>query len=200
MHRHQIEQEIAELKQRYGAPLHRTVPIKGQFNPIKKADRYGEVCMVVRRANGKLLTARKTFYPTNAYRLLTGGIGYGEKIYDALLRETAEETGLAVEVKRFLAMVDYTREEQPPTKANTPIFTTFAFLLDEMGGSLVCADPDERVEDFREVTIAELPLLAQQLQQLTANFDHEISGRWHDWGRFRAVIHYAVYEAFMAKS
>lgn len=197
-----IEQEIRELSQQYGPPLRRTVTLanEGLFDPLGKPDRYGEVCMVIRRSNGTLLTARKTFYPGNAYRLLTGGIGHGERIFDALLRETEEETGLEVAVRRFLAVIGYDLEHSggKPSRQRPAApqgFHTFAFLLDELGGTLACYDPDERVEDFREVRVDELPVLAQQLMQLGQDFDPEIHGRWRDWGRFRAVIHDVVHEA-----
>lgn len=190
-----IEREITELGARYGQPIRRDVVLTGEhvFEPLSKSDRYGEVCMVVRRRNGLLLTARKTYYPPNAYRLLTGGINHGEPILDALLRETEEETALEVEVRRFLAVIRYTAPQPPGGEPAD--FYTFALLLDEVGGTLGCIDPDERVAAFHEVAIDELPLLAQQLEQLSPEFDPEIGGRWLDWGRFRAVIHHAVHEA-----
>lgn len=195
-----IEREIEELARRYGAPLRRDVPLatSGLFDPLGKPDRHGEVCMVIRRPSGTLITARKTFYPAHAYRLLTGGIRHGEPLYDALLRETEEETGLEVEISRFLAVVGY--DVQRPRRhkgapASGRLFHTFAFLLEERGGTLACYDPDERLEDFREIAIDELPALAEQLDQLGQQFDPEIHGRWRDWGRFRAVIHRVVHEA-----
>jgi 8-oxo-dGTP pyrophosphatase MutT (NUDIX family) len=124
--------------------------------------------------------------------LLTGGIHHGEQILPALLRETAEETGLEVEVHRFLAHVDYRRLGAP---RNGPAFSTFAFLLHETSGTLGCADPDEQLESFREVDIADLPALADHLDNLPDHVAPEINGRWRVWGRFRAAIHRAVYEA-----
>lgn len=195
-----IEAQIHELSDRYGAPIRRDVTLvnEGLFDPLGKPDRRGEVCMVVRRRNGKLLTARKTFYPAEAYRLLTGGIDHGERIFDALLRETEEETGLDVEVRRFLAVIGYGLERPNGTAVPRPssaMFHTYAFLLDEIGGTLACYDPHERVEDFRDVAVAELPRMADRLEQLGRAFDPEIHGRWRDWGRFRAVIHRVVHEA-----
>lgn len=198
-----IEQQVATLGQQYGAPLRQQVTLvsTSAFDPLGKPDRYGEVCMVVRRPNGLLLTARKTFYPPDAYRLLTGGIGHGEPIFDALLRETEEETGLDVDVRRFLAVVEYTLEPRRVLAARRPAanrpFYTFAFLLQEVGGVLACYDPDERVEDFREVAVDELPRMADRLDRLGEQFDHEIQGRWRDWGRFRSVIHRTVYQALL---
>ena len=103
-----IETEIADLAARYGSPRRVTAELDSwQFSPLTMDDRYGEVCMVVRRPNGKLITAKKTFYPTGAFRLLTGGVDHGEPIATALWREVAEETGLDVVVRRFLAVIEY---------------------------------------------------------------------------------------------
>lgn len=188
------EHEVRALAERWGTPLRETITLANtRFDPLGKTDRYGEVCMVVRRPNGKLLTAIKTFYPRGAYRLLTGGIHHDERIFDALLRETAEETSLEVEVRRFLAVVEYRHQTHAPG-APAP-FATFAFLLDETGGTLRAADPDERLEAFREIDVAELPALASFLAQLRGDGSEEIEGRWSDWGMFRAAIHRVVYAA-----
>ena len=190
-----IEDQIATLAAAYGQPLRRDVRLQqeGPFDPLEKADRYGEVCMVVRRPNGMLLTAIKTFYPPGAFRLLTGGIHHGEPILDALLRETEEETGLEVRVLRFLAAVSYRQPTEPAD--GPPGFWTFAFLLDETGGSLQCADPGEQLEAFQEIEVVDLPRIAARLEALTSDQSPDINGRWSDWGRFRAVIHRAVWEA-----
>src|SRR5712692_6307995 len=104
-----IQKELEQLAQAYGQPLVRTVDLANDylFDPLSKTDRYGEVCIVVRRPNGYLLTMTKVFYPRGMYRLPTGGINHGESILAALLRETTEETGLQVEVCRFLAALAY---------------------------------------------------------------------------------------------
>jgi ADP-ribose pyrophosphatase YjhB (NUDIX family) len=183
-----VEAEIAVLAERYGTPRRVMVELEGPpFDPIGQSDRYGEVCMVVRRPNGKLLAAIKTFYPPGAFRLLTGGVGHGEPIETALLREVAEETGLDVAVRCFLAVIEYQHREQH--------FATFAFLLDETGGTLDVLDESERIAEFREVAADELPSLAETLAQAPDRFDAEIGGRWRDWGRFRAVVHRVVYAA-----
>lgn len=190
-----VEAEVEQLAARFGAPLRWDVTLEndGLFDPLGKSDRYGEVCMVVRRPGGTLITAIKTFYPAGAYRLLTGGIHHGESILDALLRETVEETSLEVAVRRFLAVVSYRLSASDPQQP--AVFSTFAFLLDEVGGTLGCADPGERLGEFRETTVDELPALADTLYSLAGEPSSEIHGKWRDWGRFRAVIHRAVYEA-----
>ena len=122
----ELESEIAGLAARYGQPRRIDAALHGApFDPLIMTDRFGEVCMVIRRPDGVLLTAIKTFYPSGAYRLLTGGVKHGEPIEAALLREIEEETGLEVEVRRFLAVIEYQldsenqepRTDQPEQRA-----------------------------------------------------------------------------------
>jgi ADP-ribose pyrophosphatase YjhB (NUDIX family) len=192
----ETQDELALLSQRYGQPLTRIVDLHHTklFDPLSANDRYGEICMVVQRPNGHLLTMTKTFYPRNAYRLPTGGINHGEPILDALLREVKEETNLDVQVERFLAIAAYRHASQ----GMQPIFYSFAFLLKELAGELSVIDEDERVEDFREILPEELPAIAQTLRQVAHEYSNEIEGNWSDWGEFRAAIHHLVWEAWQA--
>lgn len=187
------QDELEQLASRYGQPLIRTAKLKAStfFDPLSKNDRYGEVCMVIRRPNGRLLMMKKAFYPPDTYRLLTGGINHGERVFDALLRETHEETSLEVNVNRFLAIAAY-QLSNPRRDAQ---FYTFAFLLDEVSGTLGAIDEDEKVEAFREIEPQELPLMTEHLERLSTTYSEEISGTWGDWGQFRAVIHRLVWEA-----
>ena len=209
-----IETEIAELATRYGQPQRVVVELTGApFSPLTLQDRYGEVCMVVRRPNGKLITAIKTFYPAGAFRLLTGGVDHGEPIAAALLREVAEETGLEVVVRRFLAVIEYQSQGMEDggwrlrSSSSTPYhptlsppnFATFAFLLDEIGGILQAQDAGEQIGAFRELAVADLPALAETLDHVPDTRDQAIEGSWRDWGRFRAVAHRVVYAALANK-
>jgi 8-oxo-dGTP pyrophosphatase MutT (NUDIX family) len=189
----ETRREIDTLAARFGPPLVIDSPIPDYFDdPIRKPDRYGEVCMVVRRPNGTLLLSIKTFYPRGAYRLPTGGIHRGEPIFDALVRETNEETGLETEVRRFLARIAYHSVDAP---TGVPLFHTFAFLLDETGGTLGALDTTEQIEDWREIEVAELPRVASFLDDLRMPGTLDIGGDWRAWGKFRAVVHRAVAEA-----
>src|SRR5687768_8740463 len=185
--------ELTELARRYGEPRQIDATIDDGFeDPIRRKDRFGEVLMAVRRPNGKLLVAIKTFYPRGAYRLPTGGIHHGESIYDALVRETREETGLDTYARRFLATIAYHGRSAP---AAPPLFHTFAFLLDELGGTLGALDPDEQIEDWREMTPGELRTQAAVLESLPTEGTKSIGGSWAEWGRFRAVAHRVVADA-----
>lgn len=187
----EIHEQVADLTARYGIPIRASITLPdGGFDPFRKPDRIGEVCMVIRRPNGHLLTARKTFYPRDAYRLLTGGIAPGEPVEAALLREVQEETGLEVTIRTFLAVIEYTARSSDPQPGR---FYTFVFLLDETGGILEPQDPTEQIAGFREVLPQELPALATSLEHAPDEDDPEISGRWRSWGIFRAIVHRMVY-------
>jgi ADP-ribose pyrophosphatase YjhB (NUDIX family) len=186
----EIAAQVADLAARYGDPAQVIADLPdGMFDPLTKTDRIGEVCMVIRRPSGHLLTFRKDIYPPGVMRLLTGGVNPGERIETGLLREVAEETSLDVAVRRFLALIGY---RSPSTAPGNIDFLTFAFLLDELGGELVPQDPEERVEAYGETSAGELYNLAAFLEQLEARNDHEISGNWQSWGIFRAVVHRVV--------
>ena len=190
------KREVTDLARRYGEPRRLDATIDDGFDdPIRREDRFGEVLMAVRRPNGKLLVAIKTFYPRGAYRLPTGGIHHGESIHDALVRETKEETGLDTAVRQFLAAIAY-RGRSSPTAP--PLFHTFAFLLDELGGTLGAIDTEEQIEDWREMASSELRAQANVLESLTTEGKKSIGGSWADWGRFRAIAHRAVADALEA--
>lgn len=183
--------ELDELARRYGSPKHVRAVIDDSFDdPIDKPDRFGEVCMVIRRPNGKLLLSIKTFYPRGAYRLPTGGIHHGERILDALVREAHEETGLELRIERFLAYIAYAGASRPE-----PRFHSFAFLLTELGGTLGALDETEQLEDWREIDATELPRVADFLDDLRTGGTRPIGGDWRAWGKFRAVVHRVVHEA-----
>lgn len=192
-----LDAEVRALAARFGptAAVVAELP-DGLFDPLVKIDRVGEVCMVIRRPGGRLLTARKDLYPAGVFRLLTGGVSHGETVEAALLREVAEETSLEVTIRRLLAVIAYRTPGAPLATDGLPpfVFYTFAFLLDERGGTLAVQDPAERVEAFREIEPAELPALAASLEQLEDRRDRAIGGSWRSWGIFRAVVHRVVAE------
>ena len=147
--------------------------------------------MVIRRRNGKVPLSIKTFYPRGAHRLPTGGIHHGEGILDAVRRETQEETGLETEIKRFLAWITY----RPVTAADgPPLFHTFAFLQDEVGGHFHTSDLEEQIEEWIEVDPRALGDVADRLDRIPRARSKNIGGDWADWGHFRAIVHRVVYE------
>jgi 8-oxo-dGTP pyrophosphatase MutT (NUDIX family) len=208
---HSFADEIFGLVERYGEPLAEVAEGCDEFlHTVNMRDRPAEVCMVVRRPNGRLITSTKAFYPLETYRLPTGGVHPGESLFDALLRETQEETSLTVAVRRFLGIVRYRAADAPSDSAaghaslqhdGLYVFATYAFLLDELGGDLHMSDPNEMVTGYREVEISELPALVTHLETLGDQVARntmapaDVVATWRAWGAFRAVAHRIVYEA-----
>jgi ADP-ribose pyrophosphatase YjhB (NUDIX family) len=187
----ELEQEVAELAARFGAPRRIEATIRPFFDPVQRPDRFAEVCMIIRRRNGKVPISIKTFYPRGAYRLPTGGIHRGERILDALRRETDEETALDTEVRRFLAWITYRDVSSPQGQ---PLFHTFAFLLDEIGGTFKTRDDEEQIEGWIEIEPSSLGEVAERLDGIASARSEDIGGDWADWGRFRAVVHRVVHD------
>ena len=187
--------EVEELARRYGPTTRVREVIDDSFDdPIRREDRWGEVAMVIRRPNGRLLLSIKTFYPRGAYRFPSGGIEHGERILDALVREAHEETGLELRVERFLAHISYVSPE------GAPLFHTFPFLLREIGGTLGALDETEEIEDWREIEVSELPRVAAFLDDLHTDGTRSINGSWRAWGKFRAVVHRVAHDALTSRA
>lgn len=148
------------------------------WHPMRAKNRRGEVVLVLQPEPGHVLVHTKTFYPPGVYRLPTGGILPGEPILEALHREAAEETGLAVRPERFLGLVEYHfhREDEEMW------FASWAFLLRPLEqGRARSQDATEQIAAFRIIPVEELRHIAAQLRSLPFP--------WTDWGRFRAVVH-----------
>ena len=180
-------EEIGELSTYYGPMERRGYSLemggKGFEDWRRKSpvDRRGEVVFVVKRPAGVILHT-KDFYPPGTYRLPSGGVGWGESVLGALHREAWEETGLEIEVERFLGLLEYEFRCQEETMP----FVSYVFLVREAGGELAPQDKEEQILSFRHVPMAELSAVADSLRAMEED--------WRDWGEFRAIAHDFVVE------
>ena len=186
-----LQREFHTLAHRYGEPRLYTVDV-GANGYVATRKRTAEVCMVVQAPQARVFTMTKEFYPPGCYRLPTGGIRRHERVLVALQRESLEEFGQALVVRRFLAAVAYRRDAAPPT------FHTFAFLLDASEEPPRPRDRHERITGFRPIQVDELPRVADTLDGLPVSPSADVDVPWRDWGRFRAVIHRVVWETLTA--
>jgi ADP-ribose pyrophosphatase YjhB (NUDIX family) len=168
-----MQGEVAALARRYGRPrnLVHILPVV-EFGPLNRG-RDAEVAMAIRRPNGRFLLQTKENYPTDTFRLPTGGIKRGEAIEHALLRETEEETSLTVDVSRFIAVMTYR------TVRGNRVFSSYLFLLEERSGTLLTIDQNEGISGWLEADRERLDLAAQRL--------HACPAPWDSWGHFRAL-------------
>jgi len=170
---HDAAAEVASLGDRYGRPddlVHTLDDVS--FGPLNRS-REAEVAMAIRRPNGKILLQTKVNYPNGVFRIPTGGLKPGEAIRCALLRETEEETGLDVEIERFIAILSY------HSPAQELVFRSYLFLLDETGGVLQEEEPEEGITGWIEADTRRLDSTARQLRRSPKS--------WRSWGHFRAL-------------
>lgn len=178
---------LAEAAQRYGQPEVREYDLGDAGDEERFWEmwqkRPAEVVLAICRPGGRVLLQTKAFYPPGTYRLPSGGVREGEPLLEAVQREMLEETGLQANPQRFLGILCYRfrRGGRPQVRAS------YVFVLENGAGTPAPRDEAERISGFREVPLADLEAVAQQLEGM--------QGEWAPWGRFRALAHRFVAEA-----
>ena len=193
------ERELEQLAATYGQPEMRTIEMEGDeylfaTRLYRSQDRRGEVVLAIerparlpRRGQARcVLLHRKGWYEPEVYRLLSGGIGLDEAVEATLARELEEETGLTLLATHFLGVLDcrihYASEEVS--------FISYVFHLPRTEGVLRLPRTEDII-DFREVPIADLPAVAEDLRRVPPPRT--------GWGHWRAIAHDFVYETLMSR-
>jgi ADP-ribose pyrophosphatase YjhB (NUDIX family) len=181
------EGELHQLSVAYGQPEIRTVGLAGDkylFSTRlnRSRNKRGEVVLVIERPEQCVLLHRKSWYEPGVYRLLSGTIDWDEAVETALERELMEETSLSLGTTHFLGILDCVISYDYQEVA----FVSYIFQLSRTEGVLKLPKDSEDISDFRDVAIAELPAVAENLR----NVPSPRAG----WGRWRALAHDFVYE------
>ncbi len=146
---------------------------------LRHRARWGEVVLLLRRADGHFLLHTKSFYPEGVFRLPSGGMLPGESVQDAARREAREETGLDLRNPRPLGLLSVTFRHGWHRR----FFPSWLVLADVEGDPRP-GDTGERITGFRWVPPEALAEVAAQLRALPPG--------WADWGRSRALAHEAA--------
>lgn len=177
---------LRTLRRRFGSfrqhHVDMSVSSKTMLNMLdkmyRKKPRRGEVVMVIpSEAGGRIWLHTKASYPLGVYRLMTGGLEPAEVPHQALRREVEEETGFKVEIDRCLAVITYTLRDN----GNTLPFASYLFLTTPASGLPQPTDSGEAITGFQAIPAQILFNVAYRLRRLT--------GKFADWGSFRAVAH-----------
>lgn len=174
------EEEVTALAARWGRPARQQAMVRGGDDFWRAWGQrwpgaHREVMFLLPRPGG-LLLHRKAHYPPLGWRLPTGGIGPGEGVTAALRREIAEEVGLTLPIRRYVALLCYELELEGERRR----CATHLFL---MGYSDAPLQPshDGEIAATRTVALSELEGVAARLEGLPPP--------WQTWGRFRAIAH-----------
>ena len=152
-----ITQEVLnQLEQKYGVPyLLRTAYTMSQegFDLLKWSMRNGrahDVTLFIFKED-KLAVIRKPSYPLDVYRPPSGGIEPGEDFETGARREAYEETGLEIQLQKYLlkVYVNFSFEGE------TVFWTSHVFTAQSIGGHLQPVDTKE-IADARWATLDEL--------------------------------------------
>lgn len=179
-------EEVEKLAATYGTPWRQAFRIQADeyiysYRWRKDSDRRAEVVFAIQDGGSGVWVHAKPHYPANIFRLPSGGVHWYEAIEDALLREVDEETGLAVSIERFLALVEYHFYRGD----STAMFVSYVFHLRSSGGTPLIQE-SEPISEFQAVPPSQLAQLAADLRNL--------NGDRSGWGQWRALAHDVVHE------
>jgi len=187
------EHELEQLAVAYGQPEIRVIEIEGDeylFSSrlYRSRSRRGEVVLAIERPGRCVLLHRKGWYEPGVYRLLSGGIDWNEAVETTLARELEEETGLTLDTTHFLGLLDchIHYASQSAQQCREVSFVSYVFHLSRTKGVLRLPQTAEDITEFRDVPIADLPSVAEDLRHVPPPRT--------GWGRWRAIAHDFVYE------
>lgn len=152
-----ITQEVLNrLEEKYGVPrILRTAYTMNQqgFDLLKWSMRHGrahDVTLFISKGD-KIAVIRKPSYPLDVYRPPSGGVERGEDFETGAQREAYEETGLEIQLQRYLlkVYVHFSFEDE------TVFWTSHVFAAQAVGGHLQPVDTKE-IAGARWATFDEL--------------------------------------------
>lgn len=102
---------IREAERLFGVPIEKniTAPLKeDELDFIKKTQKRGrehDITLLIFNEKGEIAVMNKHGYPQGLYRPPSGGLNPGEAFAEGAKREAFEETGLEIEIQRYLLRV-----------------------------------------------------------------------------------------------
>jgi 8-oxo-dGTP pyrophosphatase MutT (NUDIX family) len=109
-----LEADVAALEAKLGKPVVRVMSYEidaSEFDMVEGSmynGRAHDVTMFIRKKDdpGRIVVIRKPFFPPEAFRAPSGAANRGESLEDGAVRESKEETGLDVQLTRYLARIN----------------------------------------------------------------------------------------------
>lgn len=138
---------IRDIERKYGTPAEVRLSYemtRREFDMVRRSQKHGrahDITLFILKGDS-LVVIKKPMYPPGAYRAPSGGINPGEDFEEGSVREAYEETGLVVELDRYIlrARVKFTNE------SDVIDWTSHVFTANPVGGTLEPIDVHEIVE------------------------------------------------------
>ena len=104
---------ILELEDKHGVPKHLSMTFEilpSEFSMLRASQKHGrnhDITLFIFRDRTchELAVISKWMFPEGAYRAPSGAANPGESLEDGALREAMEETGLQIELDRFILLI-----------------------------------------------------------------------------------------------
>jgi ADP-ribose pyrophosphatase YjhB (NUDIX family) len=147
------EERVREAERAWGVPgeVSFRVPTSDEeLAFIRETQRHGrahDITLVIRRGDRYAVIA-KPDYPDGAYRLPSGGIAPGETVEEGAKREGLEETGLEIEIRRYLLRSRVVFEAAPESEEDSIHWISHVLEAVAVGGELRPIDRTE-IRDAR---------------------------------------------------
>jgi len=102
--------DIASVEKKFGKPAELKTEIElsqGEFERVRRSQYNGrahDITLFIFKGD-KMLFIAKHFYPRDLYRAPSGAANPGESIIDGAKREAYEETGVKIELEKYIARI-----------------------------------------------------------------------------------------------
>jgi len=152
--------DIALMEKKYGNPTELETEIEMtpvEFRRVRRSQYNGrahDITLFIFNGD-KLLFIAKHFYPRGLYRAPSGAANPGESIVDGAKREAYEETGVKIELERYLARIRV-RFINDQTRADAIDWTSHVFKARYISGEIDPKDKRE-IREARYVDFDEIP-------------------------------------------
>ncbi len=176
------ESDVKDLESKFGEPVSCSWEFEiapGEYDMVISSMRDGrahDVTLFIRKGDDpdRFAVIRKPFFPPDAFRAPSGAAHRGESLEVGGLREGHEETGLDIELRRYVVRIKarFTCEMRRPIE-----WTTHILEAEQVGGDLDPIDTGE-IAEARWATIDELQ----------GPFRHELLETGWDLFRYRVAL------------
>ncbi len=160
-----LSNQVERMEELYGHPDQLSITIEtsqSELNRIRDSMHHGrahDVTMFIRKGDEYIFIA-KPFYPPGLYRAPSGGVHRGEDFIAGAKREAMEETGVAIEIEKYIIRIKARFE----SASDHIDWTSHVFMARYLSGEINPIDTDEisearlvrleEIQKFREIMLA----------------------------------------------